>query len=268
MVLESLFPAKKIESKPLDMLLLSLIVSAVSIFVAYIIFPHYSGVIAPLLVTVAMTPVVYRIFIHEEIEEREVAEHKKTETFWQMHGDVVILFSLFFIGNFVSVLIISVLAPIEFVSTAFSQQLADIVAIQHLSGAATTSAVVPSLLQPIVMNNLRVMLFCFVLSFLFATGALFILSWNASILALYLANFIRQGLYSQLLVNTMGILPHTPVEIAAYFLAGIAGGMLSVGFIREKVLSREFGMIFRDSLIMLGLSIAAVLVGGLLEVYI
>lgn len=264
MVLESLFPAKKIENKPIDMILLSSVIAFVSVFVAWWIYPSAAGIIAPLLVTVAMTPVVYRILADEEEEDCLVAEKKIKENFWQRHNDVILLFGLFFIGNFISIFAIAIFAPQDFVEAAFAQQLADILAITAMSGAAISGA---ALVTPIVENNLRIMLFAFALSFLFATGALFILSWNASILALFLAGLLRQGLYAEFALRTAGILPHALIEMAAYFLAGIAGGMLSAGVIREKPMSPEFKLVVRDSLFMLGLSILCVAVGGLVEVY-
>ncbi len=71
MVLESLFSARKIESKPIDMLVLSAIVSFASVALAYFIFPEYAGVAFPLLITVGMAPIFNRIFSYEEKEERK-----------------------------------------------------------------------------------------------------------------------------------------------------------------------------------------------------
>ena len=264
MVLESLFPAKKIENKPVDMILLSAIVAFVSVFIAWWIYPSAAGIIAPLLVTVAMTPVVYRILADEEEEDCLVAENKIKENFWQRHDDVILLFGLFFIGNFISIFAISVFAPEEFVEAAFAQQLIDITAVTAISGAALSGS---ALLSAILSNNLKIMIFAFGLSFLFATGALFILSWNASILALFLADFLRHGMLTEFALNTAGILPHVLIEMTAYFLAGIAGGMLSAGVVREKFNSPEFRLIVRDSFFMLGLSILSVALGGLVEVY-
>jgi uncharacterized membrane protein SpoIIM required for sporulation len=264
MVLESIFPAAKIENKPVDMLILSILISFVSVFVAWWVFPASAGIVAPLLVTVAMTPVTYRILIHEEEVEAEEAENKIKETFWERHGEIIVLFALFFIGNFISIFVIALFAPQTFVESAFAQQLADIAAVSAISGAAVSGT---SLLSPIIQNNLRVIIFAFALSFLFATGALFILSWNASILAIFLASLLRQGLYTTFIARTVGILPHAPIEMGAYFLAGIAGGMLSAGMIREKMNGPEFKLILRDSLALFAIGIAAIVLGGFVEVY-
>jgi uncharacterized membrane protein SpoIIM required for sporulation len=107
----------------------------------------------------------------------------------------------------------------------------------------------------------------FLLSFLLGSGAIIILAWNASILALYLSSFLRKGLIEEFLVRSISLIPHAPIEIASYFLAGIAGGVLSVGVIREKLFSKEFFFVLRDSLILMGLALLAVLIGAVVEVF-
>lgn len=169
----------------------------------------------------------------------------------------------FFLGSFIAVFLTAVLAPAEFVDSFFSPQMDDIRSVQSLASGA---AIQPGMFDAIMLNNLKVMAFAFLLSFLFGTGAVFILSWNASILAIYLANFAREGLYHQLLLTTGGMLPHAASEIAAYFLAGIAGGILSVGMVREKWGTPEFRLLFRDSLMLMCLAVLAVVVGAIIEV--
>ena len=46
----------------------------------------------------------------------------------------------------------------------------------------------------IFMNNIKVMIFCVLFSFLFGAGAIFILTWNASVIAAAIGNFIRTNL--------------------------------------------------------------------------
>jgi uncharacterized membrane protein SpoIIM required for sporulation len=263
MVLESLFPVKSIIRKPLNMLIFSAIICFICVFIGYFVFPEYAGVIIPLFITIVMTPLLYRIFTIEEDVERKEAEHKIDRTFMQRHDETIMIFTFFFIGNFISIFLISLLFPESFVTSVFKPQFDTIQQIASVS----TAAVFPPMLNIIVYNNLRVMILAFFLSFLIGTGALFILSWNASILAIYLAGFIRQGLYTEFLSKTFGILPHAPIEILAYFLAGIAGGILSVGIIRENIGSKEFFLVFKDSLIMLLLGVVAVILGGFVEVY-
>ncbi|MEM5814758.1 MAG: stage II sporulation protein M [Candidatus Aenigmatarchaeota archaeon] len=264
MVLESLFPEKKIKSKPVDILVLAFLVALVAIFASYFVFPKYAGIVAPLITALGMAPLIFRLFEEEEDEIDEVAEKRLIAGFFARHKSIISLFTLFFIGNFLAVFFIAVLLPDVVLQSIFEPQLADINAVQSI-GSATGSAVRPGLAETIVFNNLKVMAFAFLLSFLFGTGATFILSWNASILGIFLANYAREGLYHTLLLTTTGMFPHATVELVAYFLAGIGGGILSVGMVREKFMSAEFRLMLKDSLLLLVLSVAFVLVGAWIE---
>lgn len=264
MVFESLFSAEEIESKPIDMLLLSVIISSASLIVSHIIFPEYAGVIFPLLIALGMAPIVINIFKYEEEIERETAEGKIKESFLERHGETIYLFSLFFIGVFVSTFLFSLVLSENIVADIFKPQLGSITAIKSVTGKMFAE----NLLEVIIINNLKIMLFSFMLSFIFGAGALFILSWNASVLAIFLANFLRNGNILHFFSASVQIIPHAPVEILAYFLAGIAGGMLSAGIIRESIKSREFLFVLKDSIIILFLSVAAVVLGAFVEIYI
>jgi len=266
MVLESIIPVKKVIKNPVDMFIFSMIISFASVYLADLIFPGEAiGKIITLFITVGITPMIYGVFRKEEEIEREEAEHKINEKFFERHGETIMLFSLFFLGVFLSIFMVSTFSDESYVKYMFGDQLAEIARVTSLGG--TGSLISSNILQIIIENNLRVMGLSFLLSFLIGSGAIIILAWNASILALYLSSFIRKGLMTEFLVRSISLIPHAPVEIAAYFLAGMAGGVLSVGLIREKLFSREFFLIFRDSLILLGLAVVAIFVGAFVEVF-
>ena len=263
MVLESLFPVKKVIRNPVEMLIFSIIVTFASIYLADLIFPGAStGKIVTLFITVAMTPMIYGMFKAEEEVERECAECKIKKTFWDRHDETIKMFTFLFIGVFLSIFTIAALAPESYVTQVFGDQLTEIERVTTISGNFNISGI----LNIIIMNNLRVMALSFALSFMIGSGAVVIMAWNASILGLYLASFLRQGLVEEFVVRTVGMIPHAPVEIGAYFLAGIAGGIISVGLVREKLFSKEFFLVFKDSLLLLGLAIVAVVIGAFIEV--
>jgi uncharacterized membrane protein SpoIIM required for sporulation len=263
MVLESIFPVKKVIRNPAEMFIFSLIITLASIYLADLIFPGTStGKIITLFITVAMTPMIYGLFREEEEVEREEAEHKIHKTFLDRHDEAIWSFSLFFLGVCVAIFLVAFLSPEEYVAQIFDDQLIEIERVTSISGSFAVS----DILNIIVMNNLRVMALSFVLSFLIGSGAVIILAWNASILGLYLASFLRKGLVDEFVIRTVGLIPHAPIEILAYFLAGIAGGMISVGIIRERIFSREFSLVFKDSLILLALAVVAVFLGAFIEV--
>ena len=266
MVLESIIPVKKVLAKPLDMLVFSAVISLASIYLADMIFPGSStGKIITLFIAIGITPLVYGMFKQEEEIEREEAECKIKESFFYRHGETIWLFSLFFIGVFVSIFLVSVLADETYVKYIFSDQLSEVARVTSLVPTGAFAA--GDVLQMIIENNLRVMGLAFLLSFLLGSGAIVILAWNASIMALYLSSFVRNGLINEFMARSIGLIPHAPIEIAAYFLAGIAGGILSVGVIREKLFSKEFYLVFKDSLLLMVLGVLAVLAGALIEVF-
>lgn len=263
MVLESIFPVKKVIRNPVEMFIFSMIITFASIYLADLIFPGAStGKIITLFITVAMTPMIYGIFKEEEEVERKEAEHRIHKKFLDRHDEAIWSFSFFFLGVFAAIFVISILSPEKYVTSIFNDQLREIERVTSISGSFTIS----NILNIIIMNNLRVMALSFILSFLIGSGAIIILAWNASILALYLTSFIRKGLITEFVVRTVGLIPHAPIEILAYFLAGIAGGIVSVGLIRERIFSKEFFLVFRDSLILLALAVIAVFLGAFIEV--
>ena len=267
MVLESLLPVKKVIKNPLDMFIFSIIISLISIYLADLIFPGNSiGKIITLFITVGVTPMIFSIFRKEEEVEREEAEHRINEKFFERHGETILLFSLFFLGVFAALFTVSTFSEEKYVRYIFEDQLAEIARVTSI-GSSSGSFMASEILQIIIENNLRVMGLSFLLSFLLGSGAIIILAWNASILALFLSSFVRKGLMEEFVLRSIALIPHAPIEIAAYFLAGMAGGILSVGLIREKLFSKEFILVFRDSLILMGLAVLAVFIGGFVEVF-
>jgi uncharacterized membrane protein SpoIIM required for sporulation len=270
MVLESIFPVKNVVKNPLDMFFLAAIISFSSFFIANMIFPGAStGKIITLFITASLAPMVYGVFREEEEVERECADHVLHKSFIDRHEDALKIFTLMFFGIFISFFLVSILFPSDFVESLFSDQITEIGRITSIpSGQAVGDALSSNILDVILWNNLRVMGLSFALSFLIGVGAVVILAWNASILALYLASFVRKGLMEEFVVRTISIIPHAPIEIFGYFIAGIAGGILSAGLIREKCLSREFKLIFRDSLLLMVIAVVSIFIGAFVEVFV
>jgi uncharacterized membrane protein SpoIIM required for sporulation len=245
------------------MFIFSMIVTFSSVYLADLIFPGSSaGKIITLFITVAMTPMIYGIFKEEEEVERECAECKIKKGFFDRHDETIWSFTFLFLGVFLAIFLIALLSPEDYVMQMFGDQLSEIERVTSISGSFNAASIV----NMIIMNNLRVMALSFALSFLIGSGAVIIMAWNASILGLYLASFLRQGLVDEFVVRTVGMIPHAPIEIGAYFLAGIAGGIISVGLIREKLFSKEFFLVFKDSLILLAWAAVAIVIGAFIEV--
>lgn len=117
----------------------------------------------------------------------------------------------------------------------------------------------------------------FILSVLFGAGATLILSWNASVIAVYLGLVINKfvptlGTVAAFLygipIGLGSIVLHGVPEILAYFFAGIAGGILSIGLLREKIMSKTFKEVCKDSIAFLLIAEFLIIIAALLEAFV
>ncbi|MBW3003844.1 stage II sporulation protein M [Candidatus Woesearchaeota archaeon] len=243
-----------------------------ALLASYVLF-HYSGTrhlisITMILFTVIIAlPIVNKLIM---IEERR--ETKKKVRFFKDHEPIVDFYLYFFLGLFITFLLIAIFAP----GLVFSEQ-------QLYGGAPQVDVVQQRNLPPppsvdsgykvILRNNLLVLAIAFFLSLFYNSGALFIIILNAAIFASALASVIRQNLpltnifhSASFVVCNLGIMFfHMVPEVISYFFAAIAGGVLSKAISKEVIASKRFDKVFKDSLIFLGLSIGFLLLAGFVE---
>jgi uncharacterized membrane protein SpoIIM required for sporulation len=125
----------------------------------------------------------------------------------------------------------------------------------------------------ILFNNLFVAFNTFVISSLFFSALIFVVVWNASILAYYLYSLSS---HSNAAITFLNVLVHALLEIGGYVWAGLLGAILSyrlsIYFIgyggfsntnRKKVLNKTFAI---DCLILFCLCISFILLGAVFEV--
>ena len=149
----------------------------------------------------------------------------------------------------------------------------------HAINAAAFSA--EESLKLIMVNNFKVLLFSLLFSFLYGAGAIFILAWNASILAVAMGNFIKieiskfataTGLASvgnYLRAGSLSVaryMIHGLPEIGAYFLGAIAGGIISAAVVKSDYRDPRFYEVVLDSFDLIALAALLLIVAALLEV--
>jgi len=280
MVLESVIDPKKAEDKPLEVFFVSLFYSFVAVFFSYTIFPQQSSAFTIALITILFVPFFQKLFSIEERKEELYAEYRKKsfQNLFKRHDKAIITFSAFFLGVVIALSFIFMFFP-EYGQVFYLQTTTP--PLNKIAAGLTGSAYATNPEANFMLyflNNSQVMILCFILSVLFGAGAIFILAWNASIIAVYL------GLISRSLVATgfnsataylfgvsyglLGIALHGIPEIAAYFFAGLAGGILSIGIIRENFGSRAFKRIFKDSLIFLLIAELLIVVAAFIEAFV
>lgn len=266
-MLESLLSPKKAGKRLWDVFLIAVMFSFIGIAFSLQIFPEQASVFSMSLITIMFMPFFQRFFAIEE--KRDYKLHKNI---FARHKSLFYVFGVFFIGLIVAMSFIYVFFPHS--RAAFSLQ-EDWYRSQGrtITGQASAAEDFSTFLS----NNTQVLLMIFILSTMFGAGAIFILVWNASVIAVYVGfvinSFIRSGISPELAyalgvpAGLGSIALHGVPEIAAYFVAALAGGMLSVGILREK-LRGHFEKIFVDSLLFLGLAEALIILAAVLEAYV
>jgi uncharacterized membrane protein SpoIIM required for sporulation len=119
----------------------------------------------------------------------------------------------------------------------------------------------------IFANNIYVLIFTFVFSLIFGAGAIFVLAWNASVIAAAVGIFTRSNL-RELPLGIARYMIHGVPEIAAYFIGALAGGIISVAVIKHEVHTEKFWKILQDSLNLIIISVVILFLSALIEVFI
>ena len=267
MVLESILKPSTAVNKPLHIFVISILFTAISAWLAYNLFPAQSSILSIAFVTIFFVPFFQRLFSVEEKKD-EIAAHKKVkQNFIKRHRPIVVAYTAFFMGMLLTYSFLYVFSPP--IRDLYSLQL-------DWFSSQGIAAVQPGSFDRYFFNNTQVMFLFFVLSVLFGAGAVFILAWNASVIAVFV------GILSNKLVPALGapiayvygvgtglgsIALHGIPEIGGYFFAGVAGGILSVGLLREKFMSPEFKEVAKDSLLWLAIGEGLIILGAFLEAF-
>ena len=278
MVLEGLVSAFQAEQTPWKTAFLGFAYTTVALFLAYGVFRSNASMTMVFLVTMAALPLMYQLTVMEE--EKDLEGYNES---WLLkeHGKALRSFMWLFVGMTLAFAIWYSVLPSEMTSKLFSAQRDTI---NTLNARATGFFTVDvSAFTRIFLNNVRVLVFCILFSFLYGAGAIFILAWNASIIGAAMGNIARQGLaevadltgtaaaggYFQVVgYALLRYALHGIPEILAYFIAGLAGGIISFAVIKHDMETRKFEHVLLDSADLLLISLLICFVAGILEVWV
>jgi uncharacterized membrane protein SpoIIM required for sporulation len=174
---------------------------------------------------------------------------------FSFYREIILSFLAVFAGITLVFSLIYLLLPTDVAEKTFQTQINEIKAIRGyfwFGGA----------FQTILINNIGVLLLSFLFSFIYGSGAIFILSWNASILATATSMLAKSlgGAY-KLPEALLSYMPHGCLEITAYFLAAIAGGIAS--YCLMKHVERKAWL--EDCFFLLALGMIFLLLGAIVE---
>ncbi len=283
MVLESLITSKEAERSPGELFWYGILYSSVAIILGLWIFRDQASLVMVFLTVLAVIPLIFSTMKREE--RKTEVDHSESHLL-KSHGRVLWYFMALFLGMVVSFAVWYVFLPQAQVDSLFSTQISTIKSINSnffraipLEGHFSNE----SIFVKILSNNIKVMLFCLFFSFFYGAGAIFILTWNASVIAGAAGSYIRSALastassfglqsiavyFGAFSVGIMRYLTHGSFEILAYFIGGLAGGIISVAVIRHELYARNLQRVFRDVAALMVVAMILLVAGAIVEVYI
>lgn len=269
MVLESLLFPLKAEKKPWEMFFIGFLYSTIAIFLSLWIFQRQASFVMVFFTVMACIPILYNTM---RLEESKGMKIKKEINLIKQHNKAIFFLLFLFLGITLSCVLWYVVLPSDTVSYLFDKQTKTIIEINNQISGKTIQL---NLFTKIFFNNIRVLTLAILFSFIYGAGAIFILTWNATVIGTAIGNFIRSGIASAthagyFQIISVGLLKyslHGIPEIMAYFYGGLAGGIISVAVIRHHYTSKNFFHIIADSADLIMISIGFLLLAAFLEVY-
>jgi uncharacterized membrane protein SpoIIM required for sporulation len=278
MVLESLLNPLDAEKRPWEMFFIGILYSSIAILIGLMIFGEDASLVIVFLTVLACIPIIYGAIKLEENKDMVINSEQKLI---KEHFKALSFFMFLFFGIVFSCIAWYVFSPPTLSQNIFLSQIKTIKTIN--SGITGNFLESLSIFSSIFFNNIKVLLFCLLFSFLYGVGAIFILVWNASVLGAAVGDFTRTSiseifsatgnvsLYHYFNIISIGVLRysiHGIPEILAYFIAGLAGGIISVAIIRHDFRSEKFKIVAIDSMDLMILSVICIFIAALLEVYV
>ncbi|MFW6449438.1 MAG: stage II sporulation protein M [Nanoarchaeota archaeon] len=269
------FSAKKSEKRPYSTIFIGMIYSALGLSLAFVVDRENSSMIMVFFTVVAAMPFIYNVIRLEEKKDESIYDER---ILLKEHSRAIETFIFLFIGMVIVFSLSKAFLPTAIGDELFLAQ--DNVIQNIISGQATVS--LQSLLG-ILSNNLSVLFFCIVFSLIYGLGAIYILTWNASVLGAAIGSFISTNLAS--LSHLTGIekgaeyfkvfscgyflryLPHGIFEMLGFFVAGLAGAIISVAIVRKTFGTKKFANVIYDSSDLILIAIALIVLAAIIEVF-
>jgi len=279
MVLELLISPSKAERKPWELFFIGLVYASVAIILSMYIFKDYVGIVMVFLTTLASVILVQKMLRVEE--EKDEVIRSELEIL-KGHGRALSVFLFLFFGFVVAFSLWYIVLPANLSHQIFGIQEQTIQCINSAGVEGCVSGTESPFVK-IFLNNIKVLLFTLIFAFFYGAGAIFILAWNAAVVGTAIGIFVRNslstvtgslgitsiasyfGIYS---VGLMRYMTHGTFEILAYFMAALAGGIISIAISKHDFNSPKFRKVLLDSTNIIALSLGLLFLAAIIEVFI
>ncbi len=264
MVFEQLFKLKPIKPTTFNIFLMGFLFSEIGILASLLAFYTSAS-----LMSIAFTALLLLPFLLDLFQYQKIAIDDQTGFLRRIFTNnrvVIKTYLLLFLGFLLSYALFSILLPDFSTVTLFGSQLG----VFGLVGKATSGIT----FVPLLLNNARVFLACFVFSLIFGVGSILFLVWNASVWGAVLGYIAKQASlvlgqnpFLYFLSSFLAFLPHLITEAASYFFAIIAGVIIGQTIIYERTNKRQFVLTLREGLALLAFGLILLPIAAAVEAY-
>jgi hypothetical protein len=273
MVLEHIFPVNWLEKKGRYAFLLGVIYSIIGILISSILFPGDPALVAVAFTSLLLLPELYKIFSIEERQE-SMEQRVTLRALWRDDIDVVRIYVFLFLGILLVYSVGTMIMPEMQANSLFREQL-EIRFGQGFTGQAMGGIFSSDLFWDLLSNNFLVLLACFIMALLTGDGAIFLITWNASvwgtifgITAKGASMFAGKHPFYFFGLIMLVVFPHMMIEAISYFLAAISGSVISKDVILERFASERFMEVFGFNMYLLLFALIFLVVGALVETFV
>lgn len=280
-MLEMLINPRKAERSPWELFFVGIFYASLSLLLVNWIFSQdavlsrYSGILVVTFTVMFSLPFIYYTI---KLEEKKISEASGTLALLKEHKKAIYAFLWLFLGFVVA---LSFWYTLLSSTQSFRAQIETYCLINRpanydscvkqydIKDVSTTVGFLSSTerLFLIFTNNIYVLIFTLIFSLIFGAGVIFVLAWNASVIAAAVGIFTK----SELSILPLGIVRymiHGIPEIASYFIVALAGGMISIAVIKHETGTEKFWDVLQDSLNLIIIAIIVLFLAALLEVFV
>lgn len=278
-MLESMINPARLEKGPLKMLFIGLLYASLSILLVEWFFSgdavlyNYSGIIVVTFCVMFSIPFMFYIIKIEEEEDEEVSGFFGV---WKAHSDAIYAFMWLFFGFIIAFSFWYIILQDQNLFNAQIETycminapgtIEDCVQKYNFGSASPTGAATKEArFLSIISNNIYVMIFTLIFSLIFGAGAIFILAWNASVIATAIGVFTQYNV-NEIPIGLARYMIHGFPEIAAYFVTALAGGIFGVDIMRNGFANLKSLRVVENVFILLSIAILLIVFAGVVEIY-
>jgi uncharacterized membrane protein SpoIIM required for sporulation len=239
-----------------------------------IVLSKFSGMIVVTFCVMFSIPFMYFIIRREEEEDEEIEGFFNV---WKAHSDAIYAFMWLFLGFVVAFSFWHLVlqdpnlfnAQIETYCMINSPgNIEDCVIRYSFVGKSISTGAATDTMRflSIIENNIYVMIFTLIFSLIFGAGAIFVLAWNASVIAAAIGVFTQYRI-QEIPLGIARYMIHGFPEIAAYFITALAGGIFGVSIIRNGIRNKKFLRVVENVAILLFIAVIILVIAAAIEVY-